>query len=264
MNKATLVLVSFLLAIMEPGTAGPVVSPPAEAAAAGFRRLGFHEEFRGALDIGYGVKGHKWNAGLWFEPVPPANAFRVHDGILTITTTASEKAQLCTQYHDASGGRYFRGGYFEARMRCTDWSVFWLYCANRPRIYGQLVRRSNPLTWTSEIDIIETDPGLPNTAVCTIHSNTSGDGGVADRQNDPDFFPLSFPVLGAWHTYGLLWTREQITWYIDNVKVASARPFLSTWQPMQLGLTASPGGVNGSPSSVLPPITEIQWVRVWE
>jgi beta-glucanase (GH16 family) len=265
MNKIIVILISVLLtAIPHSGAASPAVVPPAQAAAAGFRNLGFDEEFEAPLDIGYGTSGHKWNASLWWQPVAPANAFCVQGGVLTVTATASERAELCTQYHDASGGRYFLGGYFEARMLCTDWSAFWLYCANRSRVYGNLIQQSNPLTWTNEIDIIETDPGLPNTAICTIHKNTSSDGGVPDQQNNPDYFRLSFPVLGAWHTYGLLWTREHITWYVDNVKVASARPFPSTWQPMQLVLTASPGGANGSLSSVLPPTTEVQWVRVWE
>jgi beta-glucanase (GH16 family) len=265
MNGTTTILISFLLAIVtDTGIARPAVSPPTQAAAAGFRKLGFDEEFNGPLDIGYGTKGHKWNAGLWWERVPGASAFSVRDGILTITATPSQNAELCTQYHDASGGRYFLGGYFEARMLCADWSVFWLYCAERPRVHGEQVRSLNPLTWTNEIDIIETDPGSPNAAFCTIHKNSSGDGGVPDEQNHPDFFWLSFPVLGTWHTYGLLWTREKITWYIDDVQITRARPFPSTWQSAQLILSASPGGVNGSASTVLPPITQVQWVRVWE
>jgi beta-glucanase (GH16 family) len=262
MNRKIAVFFSTLLATHL--AAADPVAPPPQAAAAGFRELGFDEEFGSPPDIGYGTPGHKWNAGLWWEPVAPASAFRVQDGVLTITATASEKVELCTQYHDASGGTYFRGGYFEARMRCSDWSAFWLYCADRPRVYGNRVLRPNPLTWTSEIDIIETDPGSANTAFCTVHKNTSGDGGVPDQQNDPDYFPIPSPVLGAWHTYGVLWTQSQIIWYVDNVKVATARPFPSTWQPMQLILSASPGGANGSVSSVLPPVTEVQWVRVWE
>jgi beta-glucanase (GH16 family) len=263
MNKTIAVLFSVLLAT-QLGAVADGIAPPPQAAAAGFRKLGFNEEFKGPLDIGYGTRGHKWNAGLWWEPVPPASAFRVQDGVLTITATASEKAELCTQYHDASGGRYFRGGYFEAHMCLTDWSAFWLYCANRPRVYGDRVRPSNPLTWTNEIDIVETDPRSTNTAFCTIHKNTSSDGGVPDEQNNPDYFPIPGPILGAWHTYGVLWTQSQITWYVDNVKVATARPFPSTWQPMELILSASPGGVNGSASTVLPPVTQVHWVRAWE
>lgn len=265
MKRTVIVLIGwFLASATYPGTASCAIAPPAQALSAGFRNLGFDEEFKGQLDIGYGTAGHKWNAGLWWEPIPSASTFSVRDGVLTITANPPKNAELCTQYHDASGGRYFQGGYFEARMLCTDWSAFWLFCANRPRVYGNLVRASNPLSWTNEIDIIETDPGSPNAAFCTLHANSSADGGVPDELNHPHCFPINRPVIGAWHTYGLLWTQDQITWYLDDVEVASARPFPSTWQPMQLILTSAPGGVNGSDSTVLPPITQIQWVRVWE
>src|SRR5258708_21605522 len=265
MNGTTIVLIGwFLQSATSLGTVSSAIEPPAQALSAGFRNLGFDEEFKGRLDIGYVTAGHKWNAGLWWEPIPSASTFSVRDGVLTITANVSKNAELCTQYHDASGGRYFQGGYFEARMLCTDWSAFWLFCANRPRVYGNLVRASNPLSLTNEIDIIETDPGSPNVAFCTLHANSSGDGGVPDELNNPHHFSTNRPLPRAWHTYGLLWAQDQITWYVDDVKVASARPFPSTWQPMQLILTSAPGGVNGSASTVLPPITQVQWVRVWE
>jgi beta-glucanase (GH16 family) len=264
MNRTAAVLIGLLLtSTTYPDTVSPVIAPPAQALSAGFRKLGFDEDLKGPLDIGYGTTGHKWNAGLWWEPIPSASHFSVRDGVLTITANP-QGAELCTQYHDASGGRYFQGGYFEARMLCTDWSAFWLFCANRPRVWGNLVRPSNPLSWTNEIDIIETDPGSPNAAFCTLHANSSGDGGVHDDLNNPHCFPINRLVLGTWHTYGLLWTQDQITWYVDDAKVGTARPFPSTWQPTQLILTAAPGGANGSASTVLPPITQVQWVRVWE
>ena len=265
MNKTAIVLIALLLtSAIYPRTVSSAIAPPTQALAAGFRSLGFDDEFDGPLDIGYGTKGHKWNAGLWWEPIPSVGTFSVRDGVLTITAEVSKNAELCTQYHDASGGRYFQGGYFEARMLCTDWSAFWLFCANRPRVFGSLVRASNPLSWTNEIDIIETDPGYPEAAFCTLHANSSGDGGVFDELNSPHRFSLNRPLLGTWHTYGLLWTQDQIIWYVDDVEVAKARPFPSTWQPVQLILTSAPGGTNGSASTVLPPITQVQWVRVWE
>jgi beta-glucanase (GH16 family) len=242
-------------------------TPPPQAVAAGFRRLSFDEECKGPLDIGYGSRGHKWNAGLWYEPIPPSSDFEVKNGVLTITATATSGVNLCTQYHDFSGGTYFQGGYFEARMRCSDWSAFWLYCADRPTVNGNLVLPSNPRTWTNEIDVIETDPGKArtNTVFCTVHKNTSSDGGVPDVQNHPDYFTISNgPVEGVWHTYGVLWTQTEVTWYVDNVKIASVPPYASTWQPVQLILGVGPGGCNGGASTVLPPTTQVQWVRVWE
>jgi beta-glucanase (GH16 family) len=121
-----------------------------------------------------------------------------------------------SQYHDASGGTYFRGGYFEARLKCSDWSAFWLFCADRPTVWDGLVNPNNPLTWTNEIDIIETDPNTPQTAYLTLHKNTSGDGGVPDQFREPHIIPTAFTLIGQWHTYGLLWTQIQISWYIDN------------------------------------------------
>lgn len=237
-------------------------TPPPQAVAAGFERLSFDEECKAPLDIGYGTDGHKWNAGLWWESVPSSSAFRVRNSILTITAGASNGVNLCTQYHDYSGGRYFLGGYFEARMLCSDWSSFWLYQAARPSI---TISSSNPLTWCSEMDIIETDPGKEwtNYVFCTIHKNSSSSGGIPDEQNSPDYFQTRRPIIGAWHTYGLLWTQTEISWYVDNVKVATARPFASTWQPAQLILGAGPGGVHGSSSTILAPTTQIHWVRVW-
>lgn len=54
-----------------------------------------------------------------------------------IMTTGSpikkvEDVELCTQEKSTGTGSYWRGGYFEARMNCTDWSSFVLYAAAKP------------------------------------------------------------------------------------------------------------------------------------
>jgi beta-glucanase (GH16 family) len=262
----TFFLAVFLLSVncASPKT-NPLYGPPVQAAAAGYTRLGFDEEFNGPLDIGYGTPGQKWNAGLWWESIPSASRFIADNGSLTITATATSNVNLCTQFHDYSGGTYFKGGYFEAKMRCTDWSAFWLYSANRPRVWGNAVN-SNPMTQTAEIDIVETDPGFAfsKTVVNTIHKNTGGDGGIPDVQNPNNNNVIGAPVCNAVHTYGALWTPANVTWYVDNMKVCTYPTFPSTWQPMQLILSAQPGGVNGSASTSIPPTTIVYWVRVWQ
>jgi hypothetical protein len=75
-----------------------------------------------------------------------------------------------------------------------------------------LVLASNPLTWTNEIDIIETDPETPTTAYLTLHKNTSGDGGVPDQFREPHIIPTPFTLVGQWHTYGLLWTQAYLVY----------------------------------------------------
>jgi beta-glucanase (GH16 family) len=260
-------MVAFRAAATEPNpppTQTANATPPSQAVAAGMTKLQFDEECKSALDIGYGTDGHKWNAGLWYEPVPPPSDFVLNNGVLSITATSTSGTNLCTQYHDVSGGTYFQGGYFEARMLCNDWSAFWLYCAAGPT---HTTVASNPLTWNNEIDIIETDPGAiyVNIATTTIHKNTSSNGGVPDVINPNNNNAISNgPVCGQWHTYGLLWTQSAVTWYVDNIQVCTYPTFASTWQPAQLILGVGPGGVPGSPSNVLPPITQVQWVRVWQ
>ena len=235
---------------------------PPQAAKAGYKRLVFDEEFDGPLDIGYGTTGHKWNAGSSRNQVPDPGHYQLANGVLTIIGDPDRGIDLGTQYRDGSGGTYFRGGYFEARMKCTDWSAFWLFDANRPKVWGNRVM-ADPATWTSEIDIIETDPGAPHTVVCTVHKNTGGDGGIPDEQNSPNSATIAGSPLNEWHTYGVLWTPTQVTWYVDNQQVCTASTYPSTWHPMQLILSAHPGGVGGSPSTVTPPATSVGWVRVW-
>jgi Glycosyl hydrolases family 16 len=243
----------------------PAITPPPQAAKANYTHLSFDEECNTPLDIGYGTDGHKWNAGLWWETVPSPSSFNVNSGILTITPSTSTNVNLCTQFHDYSGGTYFRGGYFEARMLCNDWSAFWLFCAHRPWVNGSLVT-SDPLTQTSEIDVIETDPGAAyvNTVTTTVHRNTSGDGGIRDAHNRNNNHVINSTVLGVMHIFGVLWTAEKLTWYVDNVRVCTCRAFPSTWQPMQLILGVGPGGVNGSASTMIPPKMVVDWVRVWQ
>ncbi len=241
-------------------TPSPSPTPPPQAVASGMTKLRFDEECKSALDIGYGTDGHKWNAGMWYQAVPPTSDFSLNNGVLTITDPNG--VNLCTQYHDASGGTYFTGGYFEAYMLCNDWSAFWLYCAAAPT---HSTIASNPLTWNNELDIIESDGGYPNVATTTIHKNTNGNGGVPDLQNTNNVNTISNPpLIGQWHIFGLLWTQSQVTWYVDNVQVCTAPTYASTWQPVQLILGVGPGGVLGSASTVLPPVVQIKWVRVWQ
>jgi beta-glucanase (GH16 family) len=239
-----------------------ILSPPPRAAAAGFNQLVFNDEFDQPPDIGFAVAGHKWNAGLWWEQVPAPTAFTQSGSQLVINAGSANDVNLCTQYHDASGGTQFLGGYFEARMSCFDWSAFWLFCWDRPTVYGNKVLASDPLTWTNEIDIVETDPGYPDSVWCTLHENSSGDT-VPDAQNYPAEVQLNEEVVGYWHNYGLLWLKDELTWFVDEIPVRTLPAYPSTWQPVQLILTAAPGGVNGSPSRTTPPTTHIDWVRVW-
>jgi hypothetical protein len=244
--------------------------PPPRAAAAGYNTLIFEDDFT-SLDIAFGEnKGEKWNAGLWWDKVPDKSQFTCSGTSITITATEDHHADICTQWHnltttpdDKAGIQFQPGGFFEARMCPFNWSAFWLFCWNRPWNYGDKVRPEDPMTWTNEIDILETDGGKPYDAWNTLHANTSGDGGKPDEMNWPSIAETNTKLIGEWHNYGLLWTQDLLTWFIDGMPVREVKPYPSTWQPVQLILNAAPGGVGGSPTQTHPPINRVDWVRVF-
>lgn len=249
------------------------VNAPPRAAAAGYTNLVFEDDF-GQLSIAFGEnKGERWNAGLWWDQIPPKTAYTTSGTALTITAPdeAGRHYDLCTQWHNLTttpdpnaGIRFEPGGYFEARIRGYDWCAFWLFCWNRPWNYGNKINPSDPMTWTNELDILETDGGYPNWAWGTLHKNTSSEGGVADAQNWPNICKSNNTLVGEWHNYGLLWEKTLLTWFVDGVPYQSVAPYESTWQPVQMILTAGAGGVGGSPSKTHPPTISVDWVRVWQ
>jgi hypothetical protein len=232
-------------------------SLPAPAREAGFKTVALWDDFD-ALDITFGDRGpSRWHAGLWYLPIPPRSAIRCADSVVTLTGDTA----ITTWCRDSSGGLSWRGGYFEARMRCTNWAAFWLFSVAHTA--GTPVRREDPMTWTSEIDIVETDSGKPKAFICSVHKNSSSYGGVKDEVNhgQRNYYNATVPVLGHWHTYGARWTDRDVTWYFNGEEVLKVAPYPSTWQPMYLILSGAPGGVLGG-RPVEPVEVEVDWVRV--
>jgi len=234
---------------------------PPQAVAAGFTKLAFADDFLMMPDIGYGTNGHKWNAGLWYEPVPSASCFS-WDGktVLTITSPpGSGQINLCTLSHDTTTGQSFQTGYAEARVLCSNWSAFWFLSTAHAQGKPGLC---------SEIDVVETDSGKPTTIWQTLHSNTGGGGGVPDTwtqgAGDGNLNPQTpgGTILGQWHIFGVLWTASEIVFYCDNQKLASMPTYSSTNQPNFLIFSANPGGIVGGPTTP-PVITEVDWVNFW-
>ena len=91
-------------------------------------------------------------------------------------------------------------GYFE--MKCElptgqgTWPAFWLLPADG--------------TWPPEIDIFEVLGNDTNVAYTTQHTMESGKHtgvGAANWVGD---------LSKGMHTYGILWTKEKLIWYIDG------------------------------------------------
>jgi Glycosyl hydrolases family 16 len=247
-----------------PGWAAGV--SPAPIAGRGYR-LVFDDEFDGPLDVG--ERGRRWCPHLWYDKAAEPRQYGQRDSCLYLRSFRDAgwpDCNLTTEWGDTRSGTFFRGGYFEARIRCPQaWSAFWLFSVKHSR--G--VAKNGPEDWAGEIDILETDSARPTSVYGTLHRNTSGPryGGPPDKTNASNGHDVHRGVFDDWHSYGVLWTREEVVWFFDDREVSRTPSFESTWQEMFLILGLGKGGVDGGP----PPASDVQmiemlvdWVRVWQ
>lgn len=104
--------------------------------------------------------------------------------------------------------REFRYGYFEARLKFSAAAgidnAFWLMSNSwTKRAPGQTV---------CEIDIVE--GAHPSLVVTTLHEISD-----AGRRATPIRIPTDRDYSGQFHTFGLRWNKDEITWFIDGVQV---------------------------------------------
>ena len=176
------------------------------------------------------------------------NPFSVKDGVLTITEAPMPEAARTSAYDF----KYMSGmlsnresfsqtyGYFEAKMQLPAgagvWPAFWL------------MRHDDQ--WPPELDVLEawgSDAGGGSFAVGTLHTAETGthltDGGASYLADGTT----------AMHTYGILWTPETLTWYIDGVELKSVPTPADMHDPMYMivNLALSPGDLDPNLTSEL-------------
>jgi hypothetical protein len=159
-----------------------------------------------------------------------------------------------------------RYGYFEARITAPAasglWPAFWLYDAPVPDrralpafgTPGAARTREWRDTYTGglkgEIDVVEILTQDPATAYYTAFRRLEWMDGPGGETRSPPVDRRHFivrdrsPATVA-HTYGVLWTPDQIVWYRDDVEVArTSNPGLHA--PMYLIVSMATGGWNGN------------------
>ena len=124
-----------------------------------------------------------------------------------------------------------RYGYWEARVKLPVeagpglWPAFWLL---------------GPGGWPPEIDVLEFRGGEP---ALQVHLHWS-------EQGEHRSSGCSVPVPDAaarFHDYGVLWTAEGLTWYLDRAPVAWISAKRGLDRPMYLIANLAIGGWAGSP-----------------
>ncbi|RYD30127.1 MAG: glycosyl hydrolase family protein, partial [Sphingomonadales bacterium] len=169
--------------------------------------------------------------------------FTTGDGTLTITAdrlTAAEKTALGA--FDFSSGlitseRSFsmQYGYFEMRADLPEgsglWPAFWML-----PIDGD---------WPPELDVMEALGGDPNVVHATVHTSETG-------SHTSSHAAVAMGDLGTgYHTYGVDWQADTITWYVDGVEVYSAATPSDMHKPMYMLANLAVGGWAGTASASL-------------
>ncbi|HWI80382.1 glycoside hydrolase family 16 protein [Ramlibacter sp.] len=207
----------------------------------------------------------------------PYNPFTVSNGILTIAgkpTPAefvnSPKPYVSGTLETSNGGwwdsdavRAARGGfeqkygYWEARIRIPRgkglWTGFWLAGGHIPATNGK----------GGELDIFET------IGDGRIHQTVHDWWGAPDI-NDSYAYAPAWNYADDFHTYGLLWTANEIVWYVDGIETrrasaATVARYRDLCGPLYLCITLGVGGSwPGSPDATtpFPALMDIEYVRV--
>jgi beta-glucanase (GH16 family) len=239
-------------------------------------QLVFDDDFEGdRLDLDTWTTCYWWdrrgctNAGTnelqWYRP----ENVGVSDGTLILTADRADlKASDGSHREFVSGivttgrsvddlsvppGFTFTYGYVEARAWLPHgrglWPALWLLPADH---------ESRP-----EIDIMEVLGHDPETLIVHYHYSTE-----SGRKRDPGK-RWDGPDLSAdWHVYGLEWSPERLTWFLDGDEVwtfGEAEHISS--EPMYLIANLAVGGDYPGPpddSTMFPAPYRIDWVRVWQ
>jgi beta-glucanase (GH16 family) len=157
------------------------------------------------------------------------------DGTLTITAAPSADPNIFG-YHYTSGmistAPSFAQtyGYFEMKAELPStagaWPAFWLIPADG--------------SWPPELDVMETLSSDPHADWTTWHS---GVGGANTSNGVASYIP---DTADGFHTYGVLWTKTDLVWYVDGVEVFHQATPADMNKPMYMIANLALGGWGGA------------------
>lgn len=167
------------------------------------------------------------------------NPFSIVDGQLVITAKPIDEASGATKDFDFTSGMissqssfWQTYGYFEMTAELPEgagaWPAFWMLPVDN--------------SWPPEIDILEAFGDQPN----QVHSAVIASTGMSEAWTQVD-------TSGGPHSYGVLWTPYEITFFVDGVQVMSTPTTSELHDPMYLLANLAIGGPwagNADPSLI--------------
>jgi beta-glucanase (GH16 family) len=186
-----------------------------------------------------------------------ANVYSNNNGVASI---AFKPTPADVKQGDVGGKQFLSGqlttktsfsqlyGYFEANMKLPSAaglnSAFWLLPADG--------------SWPPELDVVELLGNSPTTMVMTAHSQASGSHTANPHwANIPD-------ASQAFHTYGVDWQPDKLTWYFDGKQVAQENTPADMNKPMYMmldTLSGTSGSWIGAPNPGETAQMDINYVR---
>jgi hypothetical protein len=226
--------------------------------------LVFSESFLESIDLSNTGQNERWftKAPWGTESGQQTGTYSLlPDGGLRITTRSATSI-INHPENAAAWGPEYLFGYFEARLRFSStsdvknsWGAFWLM--SKP--FFEKADGSPGLRRWCELDVFEA--AGHNVAVVTVHSWTWPNGGrMVDQKNDNSYHGglATDPIDGEWHTFGALWQKTKISWYIDNELIATSSSLpICDVQPLIMIVGAQ---THSSDSQT----TDIAWVHLWQ
>ena len=192
------------------------------------------------------------------------NPFHVTAGALTISATpanpsiqGSLEGQTYTSgmintYHEFSQTY----GYFEMRAELPAghglWPAFWMLPKDG--------------SWPPELDVMEMIGSEPNTLRNTVHSQVSGEWKVNDTHYLNEANVTVSDMTSGFHTYGVDWEPDTITWYYDGQPTFQAATPADLNKPMYMIANLAVGGAwagNPDASTPVPAQMTIDYIRAY-
>lgn len=235
-------------------------------------RLVFSDDFRN-IDLSPDGKGaHRWYEGVWYSQhhAPLSNIVSTREGLTLTWRRGQEQPDTSIATHSQKGEKSeaWRYGYFEVRMRWKPEAGAW------PAIWLLPVLEGEPQEM-GELDIFEGNADLPGSFFGTIHHwrrDPANPAKMIDVQNSGSSHGFVLPAgtdQTGFHTYGLLWDAQKVTWYFDDkpLHTEASYPVFSTQEysliiGMQAGAKWQLGNLEGVKAEEM--TMEVSWVRVWQ
>ena len=191
-------------------------------------------------------------------PLAEISPFSVQDGMLSITArptppkfkSHSQGLSYLSGMLNTAKTFSFMYGYIEVRARIPQgrglWPAIWML----PDAGG----------WPPEIDVMEAMGHNTNRYFGSLHSRQHGFSIEAVNMIETPDLSKSFGI------YGLKWTSQEIDWYFNGKKVASAATPPDLNQPMYLLLNLAVGGGWAGPpdgTTQFPANFDIDYIRIY-